>query len=169
MNPRIVILIAAAIGGVGFFAGRYSAPTASSLPPVVPIDTEVKVIRVGDGDTIEVSPLNHEDRKEKVRLLGLNAPGKGEKLYAEASKALASLVDGKVITLEFEADGVTDRDEHNRVLAYVFVDDQNVNVEMVRLGWSEFSNKHGGGRFAAELNAAEAQAKDARAGVWRLK
>ncbi len=169
MHVRNAVLIAISALGVGFLAGRYTAPLEPALPPAVPIDREVKVIRVGDGDTIEVTPLTNPDRKEKVRLLGLNAPGKGEKLYTEAQKALAAMVADKTVTLEFEVDDVPARDESNRVLAYVFVDDANVCVEMVRQGWSPFSTRHGGARFAADLNEAEAEAKYAKSGVWAGK
>lgn len=136
----------------------------------MPIDREVKVIRVGDGDTIEVTPLTNPDRKEKVRLLGVERPGKGEKLYTEGPvEAPAAMVADKTVTLEFEVDDVPARDESNRVLAYVFVDDANVCVETARQGWSPFSTRHGGARFAADLNEAEAEAKYAKSGVWAGK
>lgn len=169
MHVRYVLLIAIVAAGAGYLGGRYTAPDTPSMPPAVPIDHEVIVIRVGDGDTIEVTPLSNPDRKEKVRLLGLNAPGKGEKGFAEAQKALAALLGDKQVTIEYEEKGVPARDDHNRVLAYVFVDDTNASVEMVRQGWSPFSTRHGGARFADELNKAEKEAKDAKLGVWAGK
>lgn len=169
MHVRTVIVLALATAGFGFLAGRYSAPDVPSAPPAVPLDHEVKVVRVGDGDTIEVTPLSNPDRKEKVRLLGLNAPGKGEKHFEDAQKALAALVADKEVMIEYEEKGVPARDEHNRVLAYVFINGTNTSVEMVRKGWSAFSTKHGGARFADELNKAEAEAKAAGAGVWSGK
>jgi hypothetical protein len=41
------------------------------------------------------------------------------------------------------------------VLAYLFVEGTNVNVEMVRQGWSPFWTKYGRGRYAADFEAAE--------------
>ncbi len=172
MNTRAIFMlcVAGACCGIGgFVAGRLTAPDAPTLPPAVPIDSHVKVVRVGDGDTIEVAPASHPDRREKVRLLGLNAPAKGEKLFNEATNALASLVADKDVRIEFEVKDVPQRDDRNRVLAYVFVGDTNVNVEMIKQGWSEFSVRHGGARFADDLNEAESQAKAANAGVWANK
>ncbi len=166
MQTKVVVAVVAAGIAVGFAAGRWTAPQGAVMPPAVPLDRDALVVRIGDGDTVEVSPLAHPDRREKVRLIGLNAPGKGEKYYDEAQRALAGLVADRQVEIEFEVKGVPARDEHNRVLGYLFVDDQNVNVEMVRLGWSKFSTKHGGGRFADDLNKAEEEARTARAGLW---
>lgn len=169
MRPLIVVLIALAAAGTGFLGGRYSVSETPALPPAVPIDPVVKVIRVGDGDTIEVIPLDNPDRKEKVRLLGLNAPGKGEKLFSESQKALASLVLDKTVTIEYEIEDTPARDDHNRVLAYVLIDGANINVEVVRQGWSPFSTRHGGARYAEAFNKAEAQARESKSGIWAGK
>ena len=39
-------------------------------------------------------------------------------------------------------------------------------VEMVRLGWSPVSTRHGVGKYARELRAAEAESIAARRGIW---
>jgi len=37
---------------------------------------------------------------------------------------------------------------YGQILAYIWVDDMNVNVDMVRLGWSRFWIKYGNGKYA---------------------
>jgi micrococcal nuclease len=167
LKPHVVIALVALAGVGGFLAGRTTAPRVPLVPPAAPIDTSVTVVRVGDGDTIEVAPKDRPDRTEKVRLLGIDAPGKTEKFYAEATKALEGLVGGKTIELQFEAKGLVQRDDSNRVLAYVIVEGVNANVEVVRQGWCELSSRHGGGRFADELKQAEDEARAAKSGIWQ--
>jgi ankyrin repeat protein len=48
-----------------------------------------------------------------------------------------------------------------RLLAYLFADGKNVNVEMVRRGWSRFDTRWGEGRFAPAFRAAEREAERA--------
>jgi hypothetical protein len=91
--------------------------------------------------------------EEKIRIVleGL----RGEAGYREAAQALAGLVVGRDTYLQFEQLGVVERGRYGRVLAYLFVDGTNVNVEMVRQGWSQFWTKYGRGRYATVFEAAE--------------
>lgn len=59
------------------------------------------------------------------------------------------------------------RDRFGRLLAYVWKGDVNLNVEMVRLGWSKFFIEYGEGRYAAEFRAAEEEARTKKLGVWK--
>ena len=62
---------------------------------------------------------------------------------------------GGVVRLESEEYGSPERDKYGRLLAYVFVDDMNCNVEMVRLGHSEFWTQYGWGRYAEDFEVAQ--------------
>jgi len=46
-------------------------------------------------------------------------------------------------------------------IACLFADGKNVDVEMVRLGWSRFDTRWGEGRFVRAFRAAEREAKRA--------
>ncbi|CAG1007059.1 Thermonuclease [Phycisphaerales bacterium] len=172
MNTRwiaIVAGVAIASGGLGFVAGRRSAP--APLPEGVRAAPESEftatVVRVGDGDTIDVAPTDPPAPNEKIRLLGIDAPALGEKWCTESTNALRTLVQGKSIRVEFEREGEGRRDKSERVLGYVVLDGQNVNVEMVRQGWARYSDKHGGTRFAAELRSAEDESRSGKRGMWK--
>lgn len=80
---------------------------------VVAHPTSGKVKSVIDGDTFEISG---GDRT--VRMLGINAPDRGEAGYAESRTSLAKLIDGKTIQLEYDR---YQDDQFNRLLAWVWV------------------------------------------------
>ena len=134
---------------------------SGSQPPTV-VDAW-PVVRVVDGDTIRVL---YEGRDEPVRLLCIDTPERGESGFEEATEAMRGLVEDREVVLEFERPGEPERDRYGRLLAYVFVDGRNVNVEMVRLGWTPFWTKYGEGRLAAEFREAETEAKAENRGLW---
>jgi micrococcal nuclease len=72
------------------------------------------VKRVLDGDTIELTG------GDRLRLLAMDTPEKGEKYHDEATDLLASMTLGKPVKLEY---GRNRRDRYGRLLAYVYVDD----------------------------------------------
>jgi len=87
------------------------------------------VNRVIDGDTLVI----HDN--ESVRLLGINSPEKNEKYYQEAKEFLNKKTLNKTITLKF---GKDKHDRYGRLLAYVFFDGKNINLELVEEGLANF-------------------------------
>ena len=67
---------------------------------------------VEDGDTLEL----FNDRR--VRLIGINAPDRGEKGYVEATKKLSELVLNKKVYLEYDR---YQDDQNGRALAWVWI------------------------------------------------
>ena len=84
-----------------------------------------QVQRVIDGDTLTTGP-----RKHPVRLANVNAPEKGERGAIAATKALASMVRGKTVTVDTVA-----RDKYGRSVANVKVGGRSVNAAMRRKGY----------------------------------
>lgn len=121
------------------------------------------VVRVVDGDTIRVIWRGLD---EPVRLLRIDTPERGEAGFSEAAEAMRGLVEGRRVRLVWAEPGQPERDRWGRLLAYVFVDDMNVNVEMVRLGWTPFWTRFGEGRFAEDFERAEAEARAEGRGLW---
>lgn len=89
----------------------------------------VVVERVIDGDTIVVENEIH------VRLLGINTPEKKEFYYYEAKEFLEELIFNKTIKIEY---GKEKYDRYNRTLAYVFLENENINLKLVEKGFANF-------------------------------
>jgi endonuclease YncB( thermonuclease family) len=121
------------------------------------------VTRVVDGDTVDVACPTFSDR---ARLLRIDTPERGNPGYREATDVVRGLVEGEPVHLAFENPGVPDRGSYGRLLAYLYVGELNLNVEIVRLGWSPFWTKYGEGRLADESREAEREAREARRGLW---
>jgi len=128
------------------------------------------VTKVKDGDTL-VARLEGAgvERQETIRLLNINTPEKDMPGHDEAAEALKGLVRGGTISLEFAEPNVEKRDGFGRLLAFVFADGVNVNLEMTRLGWSKLYTKYGKGRLHEQFVAAEADARAAKRGLWAME
>lgn len=113
-------------------------------------------LRVVDGDTIHY-------KGQCIRLLRINTPERGEPGFGEAKAHLESLLRGK-LRLEYEG---RRKDRYGRELCYIWCRGKNVNVEMVRAGWSPFWTKYGEGKYAKEFREAEAEAKREGRGIWK--
>lgn len=90
--------------------------------------TGVRVVQVVDGDTIGVEIA---DGRERVRIIGINAPEQGECLADEATALLRDLVDGEEVDLVTDR---SDRDRFGRLLRYVEVDGLDAGAELVEAG-----------------------------------
>jgi len=83
----------------------------------------VEVARVIDGDTIVITDGT------KVRLLGIDAPERGECGYSTATKKLKALVEGKTVNLVG-----TKTDKYDRRLAYVDIAGIDAGAELIMAG-----------------------------------
>jgi micrococcal nuclease len=129
------------------------------------------VIKVFDGDTILVKI---QGREEKVRLREIDAPEistrkqKGQEPWGrKAKKFLRSEVSNKPVRLEIE-DG-QERDDYQRLLAYVFVGDLFLNREMIRSGNAFFYGGPFLGKYYEELKKAQREASEKGIGIWNRK
>jgi micrococcal nuclease len=67
------------------------------VAPAMAADFKAEVIRVLDGDTIEVL---HEKKPERIRLYGIDCPEKGQAFGQKAKQATSSLLFGKDVRIE---------------------------------------------------------------------
>jgi micrococcal nuclease len=101
-----------------------------------PAAVRARVLRVIDGDTIEVSIGGSTD---DVRYIGMDTPetvkpGTPVQCFGpRASAANHRLVDGRTVRLVFDRER---RDVYGRLLAYVFVGGRMVNASLVRGGYA---------------------------------
>lgn len=122
-------------------------------------DTILGKPRIVDGDTVEIE-------KEKIRLLGLDAPetdqlcldAKGEKWACgiAARDALAAFSKNRPWSCN-----VAGKDRYGRSLATCSIPGQDINQWMVRYGWALAFVKYSD-RYIGD----EAKAHDAKAGIW---
>jgi micrococcal nuclease len=119
-------------------------------------DFKGEVIRVLDGDTIEVL---HAKKPERGRLYGIDCPERGQAFGQKAKQATSSLLFGKDVRVETHG-----RDKHRRTLGTVFDGDLNVNQELVKEGWCWWFSKYVPKN--AVLKQLEQEAKDAKKGLW---
>ena len=81
-----------------------------------------------------------------------------------ASKYTKHRLNGKYVDLEFEGRG---RGYYGRLLAYVFVDGENFNVELVRQGLSPYYTKYGvSQKYNQEFREAERDARQHKLNIW---
>lgn len=125
--------------------------------------SEAKVVRVIDGDTIEI------EGGEKVRYIGIDAPEtvepqkKVECFGQEATTKNKELVEGKTVRLEKDT---TDRDKYNRLLRYVYVDENLINAELVKLGFARAWAYPPDMQYQDQISEAEREAKKIQSGLW---
>ena len=123
-----------------------------------PANTVVK--RVLDGDTIEL------DTGKTFRLNGITCPEKGEKYFQEAKDFTESKVLDEKVSLEYEEK--YKRDAYKRLLGYVFVNGENLNVELVKNGLCKvvIYKKRAKLIYQDELLEAEKEAKAKNLKIW---
>jgi micrococcal nuclease len=144
--------VAAAFGVLWLRARGDSAPAAR----------DAVVERVVDGDTIALSGGG------RVRLVQIDAPERGEECYGDRATALARRLLPPGMRVRIEPDPRLDQvDRFGRQLAYVFRDEENVNITLVRRGAAGVWFFHGAqGRYAGELLTAAQEARTGRRGIW---
>ena len=123
------------------------------------------VLRAWDGNTIEL------EGGYSVRYIGVNTPGAGmfrrpvEPFGREAADRNVELVEGRQVELEEDA---SDLDAAGNLLRYVYVGDVMVNEALLQEGIARLAPMGRNTRYAAELRAAEDEARNAPIGIWTL-
>jgi micrococcal nuclease len=133
-------------------------------PPPGPVRAEV--LRVVDGDTIEVALDGGE---EDVRYIGVDTPetvkpGTPVQCFGpEASARNHELVEGRTVRLDFDREL---RDDYGRLLAYVSAGGKLVNAELVAGGYARTLEIEPNTSRAAMLARLEERAAVAGRGLW---
>lgn len=149
---------------------NYFKPTTQ--PPLS--SDSVKVVRVIDGDTIEL------ENGSKVRYIGIDTPElynskKEQKCFGlEAREENKKLVEGKMVKLEKD---VSEVDKYGRLLRYVYVDppaggDSSpsgllVNDHLVRQGYAHSSTFPPDVKYQDRFLNAEREAREQKRGLWK--
>jgi micrococcal nuclease len=140
-----------------------------SSSSVLPAETsvggrqKVKVVRVVDGDTIEI------EGGQKIRYIGVDTPETVKPNTAvqcfgkEASNKNKELVEGKVIEIEKD---ISETDKYDRLLRYVFVDDVFVNQYLVGEGYAYSSSYPPDVKYQGVFREAQKKAEEESKGLW---
>ncbi len=129
----------------------------------------VQVIRVIDGDTIQVCCVFGD--RVTVRYVGVDTPEihhpmKGIERYGkEAAEANRKLVDGKTVRLEFD---VQEQDRYGRHLAYVYLEEGTfVNAWLVENGYAVVMTIPPNVKHQELFLKLQREAREAKRGLWR--
>jgi endonuclease YncB( thermonuclease family) len=123
-----------------------------------------KVVKVADGDTITVL---QENTQHRIRLQGIDAPERKQPHGNASRKHLASLVAGKTVTVQWDK-----RDRYGRIVGFVIVDGQDVNLEQLKAGMAWFYRYYQKELSPETRNLyarAEDEARANKKGLWQEK
>ncbi|HVW47859.1 MAG TPA: thermonuclease family protein [Solirubrobacterales bacterium] len=126
-----------------------------------------RVVRAVDGDTLEVRLDDGE--VETVRLIGVDTPETVKpdtpvQCYGpQASSFEHRFSEGRRVRLLV---GVEPRDAYGRLLAYAFVGDRFLEVELLRRGLARTLTFHPNDRFAPRFERIERSAAKRGKGLW---
>lgn len=121
-----------------------------------------------DGDTAELADGS------KVRYIGIDTPETMKRagsswMFAPEAFGLAAkdhnreLVMQKEVRLEFD---VEKRDKYGRLLAYVYIDEEMVNLDLVRAGYATVYTFPPNVKYYDSFLKAQKEARDAKRGIW---
>lgn len=130
------------------------------------------VIRVIDGDTFCI--LNGENKQEKIRLIGVDAPEtkktrrKEIGYYGkESAEYLRKLILNKQVRLEYDAQKI---DMYGRILAYVYLNNGVfLNDMLVQKGYCRVATFPPNTRFKNVFIQSERIARNKHRGLWNSK
>jgi hypothetical protein len=117
------------------------------------------VTRVYDGDTVVVETVGNVEID--VRLLGINAPDRGECFHNEATDFLIDILEGRSVGLY-----QTGKDQFGRTLAYVDDNGTLVNLVLVERGFAIATTPGDGEWAGAALLSSESEAFMDDVGLW---
>lgn len=120
---------------------------------------EYRVIRVIDGDTFEI------EGGERVRMIGINAPEIKEQYGLVSKNYLKKLIENKYVLLE-KGKITNDRGFYKRLLRYVYLDEVDINLKMIRDGYARAYLKYDFYLKENYSNAEKLSVKD-ELGIWK--
>jgi len=115
-----------------------------------------KVVRITDGDTLIV--LDESNTQHKIRLDGIDTPETGQAFGTKAKQALGNKVFQKSVRVEWK-----ERGRYKRIIGSIYLDERNINKEMVEEGWAWHYKQYSDDE---NLAAAERSARAAARGLW---
>lgn len=128
------------------------------------------VERTVDGDTF-IAQLADGSR-ERVRMLLIDTPETKKEgtpvqpFGPEASEYSKKLLTGREVELEFDEE---QRDQYDRMLAYVYLDGESVNEKLLEQGLARVVVYKPNDKYVKEFRELQAEAKSKKVGVWSIE
>lgn len=125
------------------------------------------VVGVTDGDTIRAQLA--DGAVGRVRLIGIDTPESVDPrrpvqcFGPEASQHTKELLDGKMVELELD---IQQRDRFGRLLAYVWLGETNVNVQIAADGYAQALTIPPNVKYEEPIRNAVREAREAGRGLW---
>jgi micrococcal nuclease len=153
----LIIAFLSFFGGISFRNRQFAKETQQQQANKFP--SQATVTKVIDADTLEI-----QDGRS-LRLTAVNAPDAGPPAK-QANEFTAQKLINQTVTLEYEKN--YEQDRFGRLNAYVFVNSQNFNIELVKNGLAEvvIYDKRRPWKYQEELLAAQDRAKKQKLGIW---
>jgi len=122
-----------------------------------------RVVSIIDGDTVELTG------GDRLRLLAIDCPEKGEPFYDSANAYLTQLTLGKVSQVDFSH---RRRDGYGRLLGYMYIDSLFINDLIIRNGLANvylFKDNLSDREKIEKLLEAQNEAIENNRGIWSIK
>lgn len=114
------------------------------------------VVGIHDGDTITL--LTEQKSTLKIRLAEIDAPETGQPYGKKSKERLSALIFNKPVKVIS-----TEKDRYGRTIGYVYLDDQDINKEMLQQGAAWVYTKYS---KTPAYKQAEKEAKEKAIGIW---
>lgn len=118
---------------------------------------EIKVTYIVDGDTLDINT------GERVRLVCIDTPERGEYYYSEAKNYLSSLVLNEEVELIKD---VSEIDRYGRLLRYIYLNGDFINELIVKNGYARAYPYSPDTSLCPQIQEAEDYAKENNLGIW---
>lgn len=142
--------------------------TACGTKPAAVAGRErVKVERIVDGDTLEVTM---KGKKEKVRLIGVDTPETKKPntpvmFYGkEASAFTKKRLEKETVELEFDVDK---KDQYDRFLVYVWIGEELFNRTLVQEGYARIATYPPNVKYVDAFKQDQETARNKKKGLWK--
>ena len=122
------------------------------------------VVRVVDGDTVDVRLTS--GKRERVRLIGIDATERGTCFSSQASSRARALALLRKVVLRGDATQDT-RDRYGRLLAYVWVSGRDLGYQLVAGGFAKVYVYRDVFQRHSAYARAERRAKASPRGLWK--
>ena len=133
--------------------------------PPVKVDNTAKVLKIVDGDTIDVL---YQGKEERLRIQGINTPETKDPRYSvqcfgkEASLRAKEILESQTVTLETK----NNRGKYGRLLTYIRLSNgEDYGEKIIREGYAWHYRKYPHDRMNA-YDSAEKYARENNKGLW---